>query len=72
MKPMRMRLGGHVAYMGAKNSYRILVGKSERKRPLGRPRHGSTVSNDWMIVNNKLQERGSGYSLIKGVVLAFS
>jgi hypothetical protein len=21
------------------NSYRILVGKSERKRPLGRPRH---------------------------------
>jgi hypothetical protein len=25
--------------MGAMNAYRILVGKSEGKRPLGRPRH---------------------------------
>jgi hypothetical protein len=30
---------GHVARMGEKrNSYRLLVGKSEGKRPLGRPR----------------------------------
>jgi hypothetical protein len=30
---------GHVARMGAKrNTYRILVGKPEGKRPLGRPR----------------------------------
>jgi hypothetical protein len=36
----RMRMAGHVARMGAKsNAYRILVGKPEGKRPLGRPRH---------------------------------
>jgi hypothetical protein len=32
-------MGGNVARMGDKrNSYRILVGKPERKIPLGRPR----------------------------------
>jgi hypothetical protein len=35
-----MRWAGHAARMGKKrNTYRILVGKSEGKRPLGRPRH---------------------------------
>jgi hypothetical protein len=35
-----MRFAGHVARLGAKrNAYRILMGKSERMRPLGRPRH---------------------------------
>jgi hypothetical protein len=39
MKSRRMRWAGHVARMGKKrNSYRLLVGKSEGKRPLGRPR----------------------------------
>jgi hypothetical protein len=39
-KPQRMRWAGHVARMGEKrNVYRLLVGKPERKRPLGRPRH---------------------------------
>jgi hypothetical protein len=34
-----MRWAGHVARIGEKrNAYRILVGKQERKRPLGRPR----------------------------------
>jgi hypothetical protein len=34
-----MRWAGHVAQMGAKrNVYRLLVGKPEGKRPLGRPR----------------------------------
>jgi hypothetical protein len=37
-KSRRMRWAGHVARMGATNAYRILVGKSEGKRPLGRPR----------------------------------
>jgi hypothetical protein len=38
IKPRR-RLAGHVAGMGEKmNAYRILVGKPERKIPLGRPR----------------------------------
>jgi hypothetical protein len=39
IKPRRMRWTGHVARMGEKrNAYRILVGKSEGKNPLGRPR----------------------------------
>jgi hypothetical protein len=34
-----MRWAGYVARMGEKrNAYRILVGKPEGKRPLGRPR----------------------------------
>jgi hypothetical protein len=39
IKSRRMRWAGYVARMGEKrNAYRILVGKSEGKRPLGRPR----------------------------------
>jgi hypothetical protein len=39
IKSRRMRRAGHVARMGEKrNAYRILVGKPEGKRPLGRPR----------------------------------
>jgi hypothetical protein len=35
----RMRLAGHVARMGeGRGVYRVLVGRPERKRPLGRPR----------------------------------
>jgi hypothetical protein len=37
-KSRRMRWAGHVALMGEKrNVYRLLVGKPEGKRPLGRP-----------------------------------
>jgi hypothetical protein len=40
IKSRKMRWAGHVARMRAKrNTYRILVGNSEGKRPLGRPRH---------------------------------
>jgi hypothetical protein len=38
-KSRRMRWAGHVARMGENgNVYRLLVGKPEGKRPLGRPR----------------------------------
>jgi hypothetical protein len=38
-QPRRMRWVGHVARMGAmRGVYRVLVGKPERKRSLGRPR----------------------------------
>jgi hypothetical protein len=38
-KSRRMRLAGHVARMGEKrNVHRLLVGKPEGKKPLGRPR----------------------------------
>jgi hypothetical protein len=39
IKSRRMRWAGHLARMGEKrNSYRLLLGKLEGKRPLGRPR----------------------------------
>jgi hypothetical protein len=41
IKSRRMRWAGHVARMGQqkKKAYRLLVGKPEGNRPLGRPRH---------------------------------
>jgi hypothetical protein len=39
IKSRRIKLAGHVARMGEKmNVYRLLLGKPDRKRPLGRPR----------------------------------
>jgi ribosome biogenesis protein Tsr3 len=39
IKSRRMRWAGHVARMGQKkNAYRLLVGKPEGKRSLGRPK----------------------------------
>jgi hypothetical protein len=39
IKARKMRWAGHVARMGEKrNTYRLLVGKPEGKRPLGRSR----------------------------------
>jgi hypothetical protein len=38
MKARRMRWAGHVARMGEKgNAFKLLVGKPEGRRPLGRP-----------------------------------
>jgi len=52
-----MRWAGHVARMGEeKGVYMVLVGKSERKRPLGRPRR-RWVNN----IKMDLQEVGCGY-----------
>ena len=51
-----MRWAGHVARMGEERGDRILVGKSEGKRPLGRPR-GRWVDN----IRMDLQEVGCGY-----------
>jgi hypothetical protein len=40
IKSRRMRWAGHVARMGERRGvYRVLVGRPEGKRPLGRPRH---------------------------------
>ncbi|KAJ4433807.1 hypothetical protein ANN_16119 [Periplaneta americana] len=39
IKSKRLRWAGHVARMGeSRNAYRVLVGRPEGKRPLGRPR----------------------------------
>jgi len=43
-----MRWAGHVARMGEERvAYRVLVGKSEGRRPLGRPRRR------WMTTQGK-------------------
>jgi hypothetical protein len=42
---------GHVARMGEMgNAYRMLVVKSEGKRPLGRPRHGWENNTERILV----------------------
>ena len=52
-----LRLILHVARMGEERGvYRVLVGKSEGRRPLGRPRH-RCVDN----IRMDLQEVGCGY-----------
>jgi hypothetical protein len=39
IKSWRVRWAGHAVRMGARrNAYRILMGKTEGKRPLGRPK----------------------------------
>jgi hypothetical protein len=47
-KSGKMRWAGHVAWMGEKrNVYRLLVGKPEGKRPLGRPSIGGWITLRW-------------------------
>ena len=57
IKSRRLRWAGHVARMGEERGvYRVLVGKPERKRPLGRTRR-RWVDN----IRVDLQEMGCGY-----------
>jgi hypothetical protein len=60
----RMRWAGHVARMGEKrNAYRILVGKPEGKRPLGRPRRRG-------VDNIKMDLREIGWDDVDWIDLA--
>jgi len=57
IKSRRMRWAGHVARMGEERGvYRVLLGKPEGRRPLGRPRH-RWVGN----IRMDLQDVGCGY-----------
>jgi len=57
LKWRRIRWVGHVARMGeGRGVYRVLVGKPEGKRPLGRPRR-RWVNN----IRKDLREVGCGY-----------
>ena len=56
IKLRRMRWAGHVAHMGEKGVYRVLLGKPEGKRPLARPRR-RWVDN----IRMDLQEVECGY-----------
>ena len=56
IKSRRMRWVGQVARMGERRGlHKVLVGKPEGKRPLGRPRHR------WVDIRMDLQEVGCGY-----------
>jgi len=56
IKSRRMRWAGHVARMGERRGvYRVLVGKPEGKRPLGRPRRKREDN-----IKMDLQEVGCG------------
>ena len=56
IKSRRMRWVGHVAHMGERRGiYRVLVGKPEGKRPLGKPRHRWECN-----IKMHLQEVGCG------------
>jgi hypothetical protein len=71
IKSRRMRWAGHVARMGdGRDVYRVLVGRPEGKRPLGRPRRrrednikldlreiGIDVSNWIQVVQDRVQRR---------------
>jgi hypothetical protein len=61
IKSRRMRWAGHVARMG--DVYRLLVGKPEGKRPLGRPRRR------W-IDNIKMDLLEIGVNVLDWIVLA--
>jgi hypothetical protein len=59
-----MRWAGYVARIGEKrNAYRILVGKPEGNRPLGRPRRG------W-VDNIRMDNRGMGWDGMGWIDLA--
>jgi hypothetical protein len=50
IKSRRMRWAGHVARMGeGRHVYRVLVGKPEGKRPLGRPGVDGRMGSRWTL-----------------------
>jgi hypothetical protein len=56
MKSKRVRWAGHIARMIEKrNTYRVLVGKPEGKRPLGRLRHR------WDVILKLILEKRMGW-----------
>jgi hypothetical protein len=64
IKSRRMRRARHVARVGEKRTvYRILVGKPEGKRPLGRPRRRC-------VDNNKIDLRETGWDGMDWLYLA--
>ena len=63
IKSRRMRWAGHVARMGKERGvYRVMVGKPEGKKPLGRRRR-RWVDN----IRTDLQEVGCGYMDLVGL-----
>jgi hypothetical protein len=78
IKSRRMRWAGHVARMGeGRGVYRVLVGKPEEKRPLGRSRRrcGDNIKMDLqevecggMDLNGLAQDRDRWRTLVNAVM----
>jgi hypothetical protein len=78
MAKSRMRWAGHVARMGEKmNGYRILMGKPEGKRPLGRTRRRWVKNIKWALREigwdgmnwiDLAQDRGQWRALVNTVI----
>jgi hypothetical protein len=72
MKSRRMRWTGHLARMREKrNAYRLLVGKPEGKRPLGRQDVGAWIMLGWISVGGMerfgLDWSGSGQEQVESL-----
>jgi len=64
VKSRRMRRAGHVARMGeGRGVDRVLVGKSEGKRPLGRPRRRWRIILRWIF--GKWEGLETGWSWLR-------
>jgi hypothetical protein len=64
IKSRRIKMAGHVARMGEKrNAYRLLVGKPEGKKPLGRQRR-------WWVDNIRMDLGEVGWSDVDWIGLA--
>jgi hypothetical protein len=78
IKVRRMKWAGHVARLGEKrNAYRLLVGKQEVRRPVGRPRcrwldniRKDLVEVGWGDVDwiGLAQDRGRSRALVNSVL----
>jgi hypothetical protein len=61
IKSRRMRWVGHAARIGRRSDvYRLLVGKLEGKRPLGRPRRRWEIILRWIFGKWYVDRSGSG------------
>jgi hypothetical protein len=72
MKSRRMGWAGHVARMVETNAYRVLVGKQEGKRLLGKPRrrYVDNIKMDFReIRRDGLDLSGSGYGPVGRLLL---
>jgi len=79
VKSRRMRWVGHVAHMGERRgAHRVLVGKPEGKRPLGRPRcrlEDNIKMNLWEVGGGgdwmELAQDRNGWGALVNTVLNF-